>query len=102
MLRNVPPRKSGPLPAGHRATSRNTVHHHCSVSHHRKQPTRREARKAAIRRFACSFCGELKPEADLVGHDRALLFCSQCVNALDGLDGAPVDALSVFQGSMEC
>ncbi len=55
------------------------------------------ARADLARTFFCAFCGATRPEGDLVGRDGALLFCSQCVDALDGLDGAPVDALAVFR-----
>ena len=48
-------------------------------------------------RFFCSFCGATRPESDLVGRNGSLLYCSQCIEGLDGLDGAPVDALTVFR-----
>ena len=46
MLRNAPARKSGPLPAGHRATSRKTVRkNHIPPTEPRQAPKRRQRRK---------------------------------------------------------
>lgn len=83
-------------------TGRNAVHHDCSVSHHRKQPTRRETRKAAIPRYRCAFCGQRKPEADLIGRDGSLLFCVPCAAALDALRDGADDALTILRGSRQC
>lgn len=57
--------------------------------------TRRDGGKPRPRH--CCFCGELTPEADLVGRDRSLLFCEQCVTGLDGLYDGADDALAVFR-----
>ena len=74
---------------------------HVDPSHtrRRRQPPPSETKRPALRRYACSFCGELRPDEDLVGRDRALRFCSRCTLALDGLSGAPVDALMILRGN---
>lgn len=63
----------------------------------RKQLALREMKKPLLRWCRCSFCGELKPESELVGRDRSLLFCDQCVTALDALCDGADDALAVFR-----
>lgn len=97
MLRNAPPRKSGPLPAGHRATSQNTSHNYRSAHRFRKQPAPPEMKKRPLRRFDCSFCGNSRPESDLIGRDGALLFCGRCVTALDALRDGADDALAIWR-----
>ena len=55
------------------------------------------ARADLARRFFCSFCGQSRPECDLLGRDGRLLFCGRCVTALDALHDGADDALAVWR-----
>ena len=92
MLKNAPPRKNGPLPAGHRATSRNASRHHPSVPRFRKQPPPREPRKLPAvlvnhpEGFVCAWCGSFRPWSLMAGFDKRLKFCQSCVDLMDALE----------------
>ena len=85
MLRNAATRKSGPLPACDRATSRNASHHHRSIPRHGKQPVHRESKKSARARvilptrFYCEYCQQFTPWRRLGSFDPAYL-CTWCLH----------------------
>lgn len=85
-----------PRPAAHGAPGQNAVRPNHRRLPRRIQPAGREARKAATRRFVCSFCGKSRPECDLMGRDGSLLFCGRCVTALDALRDGADDALAIW------
>ena len=87
----------GGIPGGFNGT------HNHSRAPHPEQAATEEPHKLPsvplnrVDEFRCAFCGALTAATDLVGRDGALWFCSQCVAALDGLTGAPIDALTVLR-----
>ncbi len=92
MLRNAPPRKSGPPSTGERTTGRNTAHHHRTVPARGKQGPPREPRKLQVASekprdgFTCAWCGHHHSWPEMAGWDDRLKFCDTCVGLMDTIE----------------